>query len=123
MSRSTARRASSAELAGARRPETLAFWVVLTLGLTAGLAALGALCKRWAEVEHQQSVYTEGELLTEKLFSLDYNEIDRQEVFDLDSQIYQAYNWNGWGIAKTVFCFRSLLEAIVRILGGCGSLP
>ena len=82
------------ELAGARRPETLAFWVVLTLGLTAGMAALGSLCKRWAEVEHQQSVYTEGELLTEKLFSLDYNEIDRQEVFDLDSQIYQAYNWN-----------------------------
>ena len=44
------------ELAGARRPETLAFWVVLTLGLTAGMAALGALCKRCAEVEHQQSV-------------------------------------------------------------------
>ena len=108
------------ELAGARRPETLAFWVVLTLGLTAGLAALGALCKRWAEVELKQCSYTEGELLTEKLFSLDYNEVDRQDVFDLDSQLDQAYTWRGWGIAKTVTYFRSLLEAIVRILGGAG---
>ena len=52
------------------------------------------------------------------MLDLDYEDIERQPIFDLYSQIIQTKYWSGWGIYKTLLFFEELVTAFFQILGG-----
>ena len=81
------------ELAGLRRPQTLLTLALAEL-LSAALLALAAgALKRWKNAEMGASRQKEEELYMEKLFHLDFADLDDQVTSDLYSRIRQNNNW------------------------------
>ena len=93
------------ELSGARRPDQLLRWVVLTLACTAACALLQGVFTRWSNYAKGCAGQLDDQLYMDKMVGLDYADVDRQAVFDLYSQILQNENWAGWGIRKTISYF------------------
>ena len=108
------------ELSGARRPDQLLRWVVLTLACTAVCALLQGVLTRWSNYAKGCAGQLDDQLYMDKMVALDYADVDRQAVFDLYAQIRQNENWAGWGIPKTISFFESFVTAVVQILGGVG---
>lgn len=108
------------ELSGARRPDQLLRWVVLTLACTAVCALLQGVLTRWSNYAKGCAGQLDDQLYMDKMVALDYADVDRQAVFDLYAQIRQNENWAGWGIRKTISFFESFVTAVVQILGGVG---
>jgi ATP-binding cassette subfamily B protein len=108
------------ELAGSRNPDRLLRLVLLQLAVTACLALLGGICKRWYSYEQYRLSQLTDRIWMDRMMSLDYADIDRQYVYDLYSQIQQDNYWEGWGLARTLDCFELIAAAIIRILCGIG---
>lgn len=108
------------ELSGARRPDQLLRWVVLTLACTAVCALLQGVLTRWSNYAKGCAGQLDDQLCMDKMVALDYADVDRQAVFDLYAQIRQNENWAGWGIRKTISYFESFVTAVVQVLGGVG---
>lgn len=108
------------ELAGNRDPRRLFLWVIIQLILGAVLALLNGVLSRWSDYESGNADCMNPRIYMDKMFSLDYADIDRQYVFDLYAQIMQSEIWAGWGIHKTVSLFEGLVAAVVQIIGGIG---
>lgn len=108
------------ELSGARRPDQLLRWVVLTLACTAACALLQGVLTRWSNYAKGCAGQLDDQLYMDKMVALDYADVDRQAVFDLYSQIRQNESWAGWGIRNTISYFESFVTAVVQILGGAG---
>lgn len=108
------------ELSGARRPDQLLRWVVLTLACTAVCALLQGVLTRWSNYAKGCAGQLDDQLYMDKMVALDYADVDRQAVFDLYAQIRQNENWSGWGLPKTISFFESFVTAVVQILGGVG---
>lgn len=108
------------ELSGARRPDQLLRWVVLTLACTAACALLQGVLTRWSNYAKGCAGQLDDQLYMDKMVALDYADVDRQAVFDLYAQIRQNENWAGWGIPKTISYFESFVTAVVQALGGVG---
>lgn len=109
-----------AELAGGRDARQLAFWAVLTVSATAVLALLNGLLKRWAAYEQTRLYPRMTQHLSDKMLGMDYAQMDRQEVYDLYSQIVQNDMWSGYGLAQTLGFFPDFCKAAAQILGGIG---
>ncbi len=104
------------ELASPRRPEVL--WPLVAWTVAAA-AVLGLLSSALAEKQtacdrsfwqHEQKLYTE------KMFSMDFVDADRQATHDLLSQILQNANWAGWGIYSIPSWFGQAMEAAFGIV-------
>lgn len=108
------------ELSGARRPDQLLRWVVLTLACTAACALLQGVLTRWSNYAKGCAGQLDDQLYMDKMVALDYADVDRQAVFDLYAQIRQNENWSGWGLPKVISFFESFVTAVVQILGGVG---
>lgn len=108
------------ELAGGRDPQRLAFWAALTVSLTAAMSLANGLLKRWANYAENELSVQKLRPLTDKMASLDYAQIDRQEVQDLYQQVRQNDNWNGWGAYLSVMFFSDFCKAVLQVLGGVG---
>ena len=108
------------ELAGGRDPRRLAFWAALTVGVTALLALAGGALNRWREYERSRLMAVRFKPLADKMMTLDYAEVDRQEVQDLYSQILQNDNWGGYGMYQTLQLFPDFCKGAVQVAGGVG---
>ena len=108
------------ELSGARRPDQLLRWVVLTLACTAACALLQGVLTRWSNYARDCAGQLDDQIYMDKMVALDYADVDRQAVFDLYSQIRQNENWSGWGLPKVISFFESFVTAVVQVLGGVG---
>lgn len=108
------------ELSGARRPDQLLRWVVLTLACTAVCALLQGVLTRWSNYAKGCAGQLDDQLYMDKMVALDYADVDRQAVFDLYAQIRQNENWSGWGLPKAISFFEFFVTAVVQILGGVG---
>ncbi|MCI5928922.1 MAG: ABC transporter ATP-binding protein/permease [Pseudoflavonifractor capillosus] len=108
------------ELSGARRPDQLLRWVVLTLACTAACALLQGVLTRWSNYAKGCAGQLDDQLYMDKMVALDYADVDRQAVFDLYAQIRQNENWSGWGLPKAISFFEFFVTAVVQILGGVG---
>ena len=94
------------ELAGLRRPQTLLTLALAEL-LSAALLALAAgALKRWKNAEMDASGQKEEELYMEKLFRLDYADLDDQATYKLYSRIRQSTQWSSWVRAVSGACLR-----------------
>ncbi len=105
------------ELAGLRRPDVLLKWVLLTIGITAFASLVTHLCNRWQEAREALYYRCHDNVFTKKFFSLDYADIDRQQVQDLFIQIGQSANWGGWGFNYIPMYLQWLVEGVAGILG------
>lgn len=108
------------ELSGGRDPQRLAFWAALTVGVTALLALANGALKRWMGYERSRLSAVRFKPLADKMLTLDYAEVDRQEVYDLYSQVSQNDNWQGFGLNQTLLIFPDLCKAAVQVAGGIG---
>ncbi|MCD7807222.1 MAG: ABC transporter ATP-binding protein, partial [Lachnospiraceae bacterium] len=108
------------ELAGERDPGRLTFLVAVCLITSAAvLFGRGAL-KRWAQME--QNCFYDGEekIYMDKAASMEFALIDRQQTYDLYSQIMQNRQWAGYGIYRDACYLSDLLKALLQVIGGIG---
>ena len=108
------------ELSGGRDPQRLAFWAARTVGVTALLALANGALKRWMGYERSRLSAVRFKPLADKMLTLDYAEVDRQEVYDLYSQVFHNDNWQGFGLNQTLLIFPDLCKAAVQVAGGIG---
>lgn len=108
------------ELAGGRDPRRLAGWALLTLVLEAILTLANSLFKRWVQYELTCGYQPYQHLYMNKMQGLDFADMDRQEIYDLYSQIAQSDAWSRWGLRKSPLFFESMITGLLQILGGIG---
>ena len=108
------------ELAGQRRPEVLLTLVLAELFSAAVLAFISGVLKRWKNIEGDCSYRKNDRIYMDKMFDMDFADMDSQRTFDLFSRIRQNQNWTGWGFNKSLLLLEQLLTALLRILGGIG---
>ena len=105
------------ELAGARDPGRLTTLVLLTLSVTAALALVTALLRRWKEVcssaQYQRNLFVQ----LDKMLSMDFQAADAPETHELLSQIRQNTNWYGHGLMLPIWYLEKLIQPIFGILG------
>lgn len=105
------------ELAGQRRPGELWKWVAFTVGVTAVLALITALLKRWDAFTRTMQYPYKHRVYNEKFFTMDYADIDDQKVRDKFTQIWQNENWANWGINVAIGNAQTIAQALAGILG------
>ena len=105
------------ELAGARDPERLTTLVLLTLSVTAALALVTALLRRWKEVcssaQYQRNLFVQ----IDKMLSMDFQAAAAPETHELLSQMRQNTNWYGHGLLFLIWFTDQLIQPIFSILG------
>ena len=95
------------ELAGQRRPEVLLTLVLAELFSAAVLAFISGVLKRWKNIEGDCSYRKNDRIYMDKMFDMDFADMDSQRTFDLFSRIRQNQNWTGWGLTRACFCWNS----------------
>ncbi len=105
------------ELAGARDPGRLTTLVLLTLSVTAALALVTALLRRWKEVcssaQYQRNLFVQ----IDKMLSMDFQAADAPETHELLSQMWQNTNCSGYGLMLPILYLENLIQPIFGILG------
>ena len=105
------------ELAGARDPDRLTTLVLLTLSVTAALALVTALLRRWKEVcssaQYQRNLFVQ----IDKMLSMDFQAADAPQTHELLSQMWQNTNWSGYGLILPISYLEKLIQPIFGILG------
>lgn len=105
------------ELAGLRRPEQLWHWVLWTVASTGVLGVLKIWIGCRLKQEQNSFAMREKYLYTEKMFSMDFVDVDDQATHDKLSQIRQNENWAGLGLCKIIYdLLPGLLTACLSIL-------
>lgn len=104
------------ELAGPRRPDTLRFWVLLSVGLIALLGLLQAFFHEWANVRNELAHLHYRMTYFHKQWTMDFADMDRPALHDLRTQIQQNENWGSFGFGIAVSLLPNLVESVVGIL-------
>ena len=106
------------ELALLRRADVLQNWVIAGVLCTGVLAIVKALLYQ-REKTLTDDLYGRKEILfCRKLFSMDYADVDKQETYNLRSQIAQNENWSSWGMMRVPEAYEYGLKSIIGILSG-----
>lgn len=106
------------ELAGNRNVERLKFLVLITL-ISAALISFGsALLNKWKTTQNTGLWMKFEHIFSEKLFTMDYVDLDKTENMDLLSTIRQNHQGGGWGLLRVVRNYESLFSAVFTLFGG-----
>ncbi len=107
-----------AELALYRR-ETVLLQLIAVGVLCMGLVAiLNAVLQQHADTLLDDLWGRKNMLFSQKLFSMDFADIDKQETHDLRAQIQQAENWSAWGLMRAAEYYVKILKNMMGILSG-----
>ena len=106
------------ELAGERQADRLLLLVGLTLGAAALISLVTAILSKWKEAQAAGLPYKVDHIFAEKLFSMDYIDLDKAETGELLSTIRQNQNGAGWGLYRMVSRVEKLIFALFTVLGG-----
>ncbi len=104
------------ELAGDRRAEVLLSWVGITILSEAALGLVNAGLDRWERALWAVFRPHKHAMFTEKMLSMDYADMDRQEVRDQYTQIRQSEGWGGWGLNYIPMYLGWLVDSITGIV-------
>ncbi len=106
------------ELATLRRAEILWRWVLAGV-LCVGLAAIGkALLYRRYNTLLEDLYGRKDMLFVNKMFRMDYSELDKQENHDLREQIKQNENWSSWGLMRVHEIYSGTVTGILGLFSG-----
>ncbi len=106
------------ELTAARRPEVLAWWVLLILGLTAALGMIGSLLRRLEEAEYGMRSFWINWIYGQKALEMDFSKADDTRYSDRLVQILQTSNFSGHGIPNFTSLLPRLAGAFFKVAGG-----
>ena len=104
------------ELSGTRNPSRLLHLVILTLAATTLLAILNAILNRWKNSRQAGVYYKRQKIYADKLFDMDFCDVDKQNTHRLLAQIDQYEKWSGWGMGRIFSYFEIGLQSIVSII-------
>lgn len=112
------------ELSSLRRITVLRNWVLLLLLLTLAGGFLKAAFLRFKNIGESKQIVLMNKLLSEKVLSMDYCDVDDTATFDKLYTVQQGDQWTGWGIRKTYEGFCKTVCATVTVIGALGmALP
>ncbi len=111
------------ELAGRRDAAVLGHWVILTLGITAGLNLLTALMQRWREAAHSLDFYQQMRMEVEKLLSMDYAAVDSPQMEAMRWAMQKHLMGNCYGVIKINQEFLEGLVGGIASIGGADGQP
>lgn len=106
------------ELALLRRADVLWRWVIAGVLCTGAFAVLNAFLSQRNDTLTDDLWGRKEILFAQKMFSMDYADMDKQENHDLRSQIKQTENWSGWGLMQVPQMYEIGLKSIIGILSG-----
>lgn len=102
------------ELAGERRPETCVLWALASVLTTAVFGIVNGVMYHAYETRSALFWANMQRIEDEKFMSMDYCDVENQEVRDLYDQIAQNRNWGGWGFAKISWLFEGIVSDFSR---------
>ena len=106
------------ELAGNGNVRRLQVLVLITLVSAAVIALGSALLNKWKET-HRAGWWIKVEhIYTEKLFDMDYVNLDETKNAELLSTIRQNGNGGGWGLYRVIDNYEALCSSVLTLLGG-----
>jgi len=103
------------ELVGARDQSHL----ILLASLTVALNLIGQIVvrafARWSDYcrEHSFSYITK--LLSDKMLTMDFIDVENPEIQQIHSDIFQHHNGMGFGLNRFIFFFDRIIEGIIKI--------
>ena len=106
------------ELATLRRAEALWSWVIAGVGCVGLISALSAVLQRRYGTLYSDLSSRKEILFIQKMFSLDFSQLDKQETHDLRAQIRQNENWSGWGLMQVQSIYSDFVSGVVGIFSG-----
>ena len=104
------------ELAGEQRSEVMKGWALWLIMSTFILGVLWGAASRWRNSKMESSNLCTNRSLSDKMLSLDFEDVDKQSTQDLYSQISQNADWAGMGLWKLRNIFEEGINAIVGII-------
>ncbi|MCL2363498.1 MAG: ABC transporter ATP-binding protein/permease [Defluviitaleaceae bacterium] len=105
------------EIAGTRDVDRLRFLVLAALITAAVLALIIAALARWKNYHSANYWYMIRKIEADKLFSMDFVDVDDAKTHDNLSQIRQSHNWSGWGHSKVIWGLEPLVKSFFTIGG------
>lgn len=106
-----------AELAGARRVETLTMWALASILTAAAFGIINGVMYHAYEVKSSLFWANMQRIEDEKFMSMDYCDVEDQKIRDAYDQIVQNRNWNGWGFPKIYWAFQNLVSDFFTVIG------
>ena len=106
------------ELALLRREDVLWNWVIAGLFWIGIFTILNAILKQHEETLLDDLWGRKDMLFSQKLFDMDFADIDKQETHDLRAQVKQAENWSGWGLMRAPMYYVKTLKNAIGIVSG-----
>lgn len=106
------------ELAGNQNVKRLQVLVFVTLGSAALIALGSALLNKWKEIQNAGLWLKVEHIFSEKLFDMDYVNLDETKTVDLVSTIHQNQNSGGWGLYRVIENYAALCSSGLTIFGG-----
>lgn len=104
------------ELAGLRRADVLWRWVVITITTEAILALIKAVLSHWQKARQEVHRAEKRRIYSDKMLSMDYAEVDKQENRDMLSQVLQNELTTGWGMGETLNWLNVLFRATIKVV-------
>ena len=105
------------ELAAQRRPEVLWKWVAAALITGVLLTLAVGVLEHWVNALYERFTYRRYHMLSSKMLTMDFADVDNTHTHDLRSQIYQSESWAGWGINQLYAQFQEMTRGLFGILG------
>ena len=106
------------ELALLRRADVLWQWVIAGVLCTGLFAVLKAFFYQRNETLFDDLYGRKEILFAQKMFSMDYADMDKQENHDLRAQISQNENWSAWGLMRVPEVYEYGLKSVFGLLAG-----
>ena len=106
------------ELAGDRSPDRIRFLVTISLLSGAGISLISAFLKKWKRTWSAGLGMKIKRILCEKLFDMDYCDLDDSKTMELYSSIIQNLNGPGWGLYNVLLNYESLCSEGISIICG-----
>ena len=106
------------ELVGHRRIRTLLVWVILTVLSNCLFSIIGAIAHRWAYAKEELTNTTLSYIRSDKLFSMDFPDIDSHKIRDMISQIKENESLMYRGLSCVLSMYTECVRGIINILLG-----
>ena len=106
------------ELAGNRNVEHLQALVLITLVSAAAIALVSALLNKWMETQNAGMWLKVENILSKKMFDMDFACLDNTHTTELLSIIRQNMNGGGWGLFRVIASYEALCSSVLTIFGG-----
>jgi len=103
------------ELAGDRDVDHLTMLVLLTIGLNLVAQLAGFAVRKWVDYCNSNMWFMMFNILSEKLLSMDYADIENPEIQQKHTNIRSHQNGMGFGLPRVLSAFDPIIEGFIRV--------